>query len=66
MADNISISKYIRCAILCLLSTFSRRVGALQISIVIIMKTGICGHKAALNSGGTKAQELCESRGGRP
>ena len=54
---------YIMCV--CLLSALSRRVGALQISIIIIMKIDICGHKAALNSGGTRDQELCESRGGR-
>ena len=29
--DNISISMYIMCVILCLLSALSRRVGALQI-----------------------------------
>ena len=36
-ADNISISMYIMCVILCLLSALSRRVGALQISIIIII-----------------------------
>ena len=38
IADNISISMYIMCVILCLLSALSRRVGrALQISIIIII-----------------------------
>ena len=36
IADNISISMYIMCVILCLFSALSRRVGALQISIIII------------------------------
>ena len=38
--DNISISMYIMCVILCLFSTLSCRVGALQISIIIIKKNG--------------------------
>ena len=37
IADNISISMYIMCVMLCLFSAFSRRVGALQISIIIII-----------------------------
>ena len=36
IADNISISMYIMCVILCLFGALSRRVGALQISIIII------------------------------
>ena len=36
IADNISISMYIMCVILCLFSALSHRVGALQISIIII------------------------------
>ena len=39
IADNISISMYILCVILCLFSALSRRVSALQISIIIIMET---------------------------
>ena len=35
IADKKSISMYIICVILCLFSTLSRRVGALQISIII-------------------------------
>ena len=35
-ADNISISMYIMYVILCLFSALSRRVGALQMSIIII------------------------------
>ena len=35
IADNISISMYITCLILCLFSALSRRVGALQISIIV-------------------------------
>ena len=38
VADNISISMYIICVMLCLLSALSRRVGALQISIIIIIQ----------------------------
>ena len=34
--DNISISMFIMCVILCLFSALSRWVGALQISIIII------------------------------
>ena len=34
---NISISMYIMCVILCMFSALSRRVGALQISIIIII-----------------------------
>ena len=34
IADKISISMYIMCVILCLFSVLSRRVGALQISII--------------------------------
>ena len=37
IVDNISISMYIMCGILCLFSALSRRVGALQISIIIII-----------------------------
>ena len=37
IADNISISMYIMCVILCLFSALSRRVGTLQISIIIIV-----------------------------
>ena len=37
IADNISISMYVTCVILCLFSALSRRVGALQISIIIIV-----------------------------
>ena len=37
IVDNISIWMYIMCVILCLLSALSRRVGALQISIIIII-----------------------------
>ena len=37
IADNISISMYIMCVILCMFSTLSRRVGALQISIIIFI-----------------------------
>ena len=36
VSQNISISMYIMCVILCLFSTLSCRVGALQISIIII------------------------------
>ena len=39
IADNISISRYTMCVILCLFSALSCRVGALQISIMIIIKT---------------------------
>ena len=35
VANNISISMYIMCVILCLFSASSHRVGALQISIII-------------------------------
>ena len=38
IADNISISIYIMCVLLCLFSNLSRRVDALQISIIIIIK----------------------------
>ena len=38
IADNISISMYILCVILCLFSALSRRVCALQIFIIIIIK----------------------------
>ena len=37
IADNISISMSFVCVILCLFSALSRRVGALQISIIIII-----------------------------
>ena len=37
IADNISISMYIMCVILCLFSALHRRVGALKISIIIIV-----------------------------
>ena len=37
IADNISISVYVMCVILCLLTAFSCMVGTLQISIIIIM-----------------------------
>ena len=37
IADNISISMYIMCVILCLFSALNRRVGALQIYIIIII-----------------------------
>ena len=37
IANNISISMYIMCIILCLFSALSRRVGALQISVIIII-----------------------------
>ena len=37
IADNISILMYIMCVILCLFSALSRRVGTLQISIIIII-----------------------------
>ena len=37
IADNISISMYIMCVILCLFSALSRRVCALQISIISII-----------------------------
>ena len=37
VADNISISRYIMCVILCLFSALSRTVGALQISIIIVI-----------------------------
>ena len=37
IVDNISISMYIMCVILCLFSALRRRVGALQISIIIII-----------------------------
>ena len=36
IADNIFILMYIMCVILCLFSGLSRRVGALQISVIII------------------------------
>ena len=36
IADNIPMSMYIMCVILCLFSALSRRIGALQISIIII------------------------------
>ena len=36
IADNISTSMYIMCAILCLFSALSHRVGTLQISMIII------------------------------
>ena len=36
IADNIFISMYIMCVILCLFSTLSCKLGALQISIIII------------------------------
>ena len=39
VADNISISMYIMCVTLCLFSALSRRVGAVQISIIIITIT---------------------------
>ena len=35
IADNISILMYIMCVILCLFSALSRRVGALQMSIIL-------------------------------
>ena len=35
IADNISISMYIMCVILCLFSILSHRADALQISIII-------------------------------
>ena len=37
IADNISILMYIMCVILCLFSALSRRVGALQISIILFI-----------------------------
>ena len=37
IAANISISMYIMCVILCLFSALIRRVGALQISIIVII-----------------------------
>ena len=37
IADNISISINIMCVILCFFSDLSRRVGALQIVIIIII-----------------------------
>ena len=37
IADNISISMYIVCVILCLFSALSRRIGAVQMSIIIII-----------------------------
>ena len=37
IADNISISMYIMCVVLWLFSALSRRVGTLQISIIIIV-----------------------------
>ena len=37
IAENISISMNIMCVILCLFSALSRRVGALQISIITII-----------------------------
>ena len=36
VAENISVSMYIMCVTLCFFSALSRRVGALQISIIII------------------------------
>ena len=39
IADNISISMYIMCVILCLFSTLSRRADAVCISIIIITAT---------------------------
>ena len=41
IVDNISISAYIMCVIQCLFSAMSRRVGALQISIIIINWLGL-------------------------
>ena len=37
IADNIPISLYIMCVILCLFSALSHRVGTLQISVIIII-----------------------------
>ena len=37
IADNITMSLYIMCVILCLFSALSRRVGSLQISIIVII-----------------------------
>ena len=48
--DKYSISMCIMCV--CLFSALSRRVGALQIAIIIIL--------------GFRAEELCESQGDRP
>ena len=48
--DNISISMYIMlCYILCLFSALSRRVGALQISIIIIMLCFVLINSVLLN-----------------
>ena len=40
IANNISISMYIMCVTLCLFGALSRRVGALQISVIIIKNGG--------------------------
>ena len=37
IADNISISMYVMCVMLCLFSTLIRRVGTLQISIIVVI-----------------------------
>ena len=37
IADNISILMYIMCVILCVFSALSRRLGALQMSIIVII-----------------------------
>ena len=51
ITDNISISMYIMCVILCLFSALSRRAGALQISIiVIIVMTVVSSYRLRLGS----------------
>ena len=46
ISDNISILMSIMCVILCLFSTLSRMVGALQISIIIIISSVWSGYSS--------------------